>query len=61
MRETVEVRQRATLVRVPRDDYQALKRLCSTTRISQSTFNREALADLLEHKYAGCFTSDALA
>lgn len=39
------------VIRIPATDYDELKRLSSRTRIRQSEFLREAIADLLE-KYA---------
>lgn len=51
MRDTIEVSQRPTLLRLPEDDLLALRRLCQLTRVSQSSYLREAIHDVLD-KYA---------
>lgn len=58
MRDTVDVAQRATLIRLPEDDLRALRRLARATRVSQSSYLREAIGDLLD-KYASFFAGAA--
>jgi Arc/MetJ-type ribon-helix-helix transcriptional regulator len=56
MLDTIDVTQRATLVRLPEDDLCALRRLVNATRVSQSSYLREAIGDLLQkydHVFAG--------
>ena len=52
MRDTIEVEQRATLLRIPEPDLLAVRRLAACTRVSQSSYLREAIGDLLD-KYDG--------
>ncbi len=54
MRDSIEVSQRATLLRLPEEDLATLRRLVLQTRVSQSDYLREAIDDLLE-KYGHVF------
>lgn len=54
MRDTVEVSQRPTLLRLPEPELLALRRLAAQTRVSQSSYLREALSDLID-KYQDVF------
>ena len=47
MLDTIDVTQRATLVRLPEDDLCALRQLVHATQVSQSSYLREAIGDLL--------------
>jgi len=56
VRSSIEVSQRATLVRLPEPQLRALRRLVHLTRVSQSSYLREAIGDLLtkyEHLLTG--------
>ena len=57
VRDTIDVTQRATLLRLPEPDLNALRLLAQRTRISQSHYLREAIGDLLE-KYGSQFVND---
>lgn len=57
MRESIAVRQRPTLLRIPEPDLLAVRRLAERTRVPQSAYLREAIGDLLD-KYHHVFESD---
>ena len=58
MRESIAVRQRPTLLRIPETDLLAVRRLSERTRIPQSAYLREAIGDLLD-KYQHVFSGDS--
>ncbi|MFH1810352.1 MAG: ribbon-helix-helix domain-containing protein [Pseudomonadota bacterium] len=57
MRESIAVRHRPTLLRIPEPDLLALRHLAERTRVPQSAYLREAIGDLLV-KYRHVFEAD---